>query len=108
MSRDDLKKEEIMTIENLLRNPEFYYWFLIPTIVAVFVFIKSLIILVQKRSLINWILTLLIFSLIIFSEYILGVIFFTDAWPTYLPHIGISLSLIIYSTQILLNRHLKS
>jgi hypothetical protein len=88
-----------MTIQNLLRKPEFYYWFLIPTIIAVFVFIKSILNLVKKRSLLNWILTILIIILVGFSEYILYVIFFTDAWPTYLPHFGIGLALIIYGIQ---------
>ena len=97
-----------MTIENLLRKPEFYYWFLIPTIIAVFIFTKSIMILVKKRSLINWMLTMFIVSVIIFSEYILGVIFFLDALPTYLPHIGIGLTLIIYSIQYLVNRTQKS
>jgi hypothetical protein len=96
-----------MTIENLLRKPEFYYWFLIPTIISVIVFTKSIMILVKKRSFINWIFTLFITIIIIFSEYILGVIFFLDAWPTYLPHIGIGLTLIIYSIQYLINRTRK-
>jgi hypothetical protein len=95
-----------MTIENLLRKPEFYYWFLIPTIIAVFIFTNSIIILVKRRKMINWILTMFIFSVIIFSEYMLGVIFFLDAWPTYLPHIGIGLALIIYGIQFFLNRKL--
>ncbi len=97
-----------MTVENLLRKPEFYYWFLIPTIIAVFILTKSIMILVKKGSLINWIFTIFILTVIIFSEYILGVIFFMDAWPTYLPHIGIGLTLIIYSIQYLINRAPKS
>ena len=88
-----------MTIQNLLRKPEFYYWFLIPTIIAVFVFIKSILNLIKKRSITNWIFTLLIIILVGFSEYILYVIFFTDAWPTYMPHFGIGLALIIYGIQ---------
>ncbi|WP_035664635.1 hypothetical protein, partial [Flavobacterium sp. ACAM 123] len=98
------KKLQKMTIENLIREPEFYYWFLIPTIIAVFVFTKSILILVKKRKLINWIFTIFAIIIIIFSEYILGVIFFMDAWPTYLPHIGIGLALIIYGIQFYLNR----
>ena len=93
-----------MTIENLLRKPEFYYWFLIPTIIVVFVFTKSIIILVKKRSFINWISTIFIINLLIVSEYILGVIFFMDALPTYLPHIGIGLTLIIYGIQNYVNK----
>jgi uncharacterized membrane protein len=94
-----------MTIENLLRKPEFYYWFLIPTFIAIFVLVKSTIVLKKKRSLINWALTILVISLVVFSEYILGVIFFMDAWPTYLPHIGIGLALIIYGIQFFVNKN---
>ena len=94
-----------MTIENLLRESEFYYWFLIPSIVAVFVSIKSIKFLIKKRSLINWILTAFIISLIIFSECILGVIFFMDAWPTFLPHIGIVIALIICIIQYFVNKN---
>ncbi|MBG6188390.1 hypothetical protein [Flavobacterium sp. CAN_S2] len=94
-----------MTIENLLRKPEFYYWFLIPTFIAIFVVVKSIIVLKKKRSLINWALTILVISLVVFSEYILGVIFFMDAWPTYLPHIGIGLALIIYGIQFFVNKN---
>lgn len=88
-----------MTIQNLLRKPEFYYWFLIPTIIAVFVLIKSILIGKKKPSILNWIFTILIIILLGFSEYILYVIFFTDALPTYLPHFGIGLALIIYGIQ---------
>jgi uncharacterized membrane protein len=94
-----------MTIENLLRKPEFYYWFLIPTFIAIFVVVKSIIVLKKKRSLINWALTILVISLVVLSEYILGVIFFMDAWPTYLPHIGIGLALIIYGIQFFVNKN---
>jgi len=100
--------EKNMTIQNLLRKPEFYYWFLIPSIIAVFVLIKSILILLKKRSWISWIFTILIIILVAFSEYILYVIFFTDAWPTYLPHFGIGLALIIYGIQYLINRNTKS
>jgi CHASE2 domain-containing sensor protein len=99
------EKKQIMTIENLIRKPEFYYWFLIPTVVAVFIFIKSILVLTKKRSVVNWLLTMLIIGLAIFSDYILGVIFFMDAWPTYLPHIGIGLALIIYGIQVYANRN---
>jgi uncharacterized membrane protein len=94
-----------MTIQNLLRKPEFYYWFLIPTIIAVFVFIKSTLILLKKRSVFNWIFSILIIILVGFSEYILCVIFFTDAWPTYLPHFGIGLALIINGIQFFVNKN---
>ena len=88
---------------NVLLDSEFYYWFLIPIIIAVFVFTKSILILVTKRNLINWIFTLLTISIIIFSGYILGVIFFMEVLPIYIPQIGIGLALIIYSIQHLIN-----
>ena len=94
-----------MTIQNVLRKPELYYWFLIPAFIAIFVVVKSIIVLKKKRSLINWAFTILVISLVVFSEYILGVIFFMDAWPTYLPHIGIGLALIIYGIQFFVNKN---
>ena len=94
-----------MTIENLLRESVFYYWFLIPSIVAVFVSIKSTQFLIKNRSLINWMLTAFIIGLLFFSEYILGVIFFMDAWPTFLPHIGIGIALIICIIQYFVNKN---
>ena len=94
-----------MSIENLLIKPEFYYWFLIPTVVAVCTFIKSIVTFTKKRSIVNWLLTILIINLVIFSEYILVEIFFMDAWPSYLPHIGIILALIVYGIQVYANKN---
>ncbi|WP_156831955.1 hypothetical protein [Kaistella palustris] len=88
-----------MIIENLLKENEFYYWFLFPTIIAVFLVTKTITILAKKKSFLNWTFSIIIIGLIIISEYILGIIFFTDSWPTFLPHIGIGLALIIYLIQ---------
>ncbi len=93
-----------MAIENFLYKPEFYYWFLIPTIVTVFVFIKSILILSRKRNWLNWILTIGIILSILFSEYMLYVVFFLSAWPTYLPHIIIVFALIVYGIQVYANK----
>lgn len=93
-----------MIIENLLKKPEFHYWFLFPTIITVFLVTKTIIILVSKKSFINWTFSIIIIGLTIISEYILGVIFFTDSWPTFLPHIGIGLALIIYLIQKYINK----
>ena len=94
----------MMIIENLLNKPEFYYWFLIPTIIAVFVVAKAIILLAKKRSFINWTFSTIILILNVISEYILGIIFFTDSWPTFLPYIGIGLALIIYLIQKYINK----
>jgi hypothetical protein len=93
-----------MTLKPFLKL-EFLYLFLIPTLIAAFVFIKSIIILSTKINLTNWILTLTILILIIFSEYILYVVFFKNAWPTYLPNIAIGISLILYMIQFYTNKN---
>jgi len=93
-----------MIIGNLLNKPEFYYWFLIPTIIAVFVVAKTIILLAKKRNFINWTFSTIILILTLISEYILGIIFFTDSWPTFLPHIGIVLALIFYLIQKYINK----
>lgn len=95
--------EKIMLIENMLRKSEFYFWFLIPSAIAIFVLVKSIKILIQNRNWKNWTMTPIIALIVILSEYILSVIFFMDAYPTYLPHIGIGLASFIYGFQAYLN-----
>jgi len=89
-----------MRFGDLLGKPEFYYWFLIPTVISFFVIIKSLLILLKKINSINCTYSLLIIIFVGFSEYVLFIIFFKDSWPTIIPFIGIGLALIIYRIQV--------
>jgi hypothetical protein len=90
-------------MEHLLK-PDFFYWFLIPTVISLFVFTKSIMTLNKKRNLTNWIITTLILISILFSESILYTVFFFDAWPTYLPYLVMSFAFIIYIIQLYLNK----
>lgn len=88
-------------------EPEFIYWFLIPTIFALFIFIKSIIILLTKKSIFNWIMTSIIFLLIAFSEYILFLIFFLAYYPTFVPHMIIGFAIVIFLLQFFIYKYKK-
>lgn len=85
-------------------EPQFIYWFLIPTIFALFIFIKSIFILSRRKSIFNWIITSIIFLLIAFSEYILFLIFFLGYYPTSVPHMIIGLATVIFLLQFFINK----
>lgn len=78
--------------KNLFSSIEFYFWFLFPSLIALFALVKSLQFLWSYKSLTNAVFTILIFGTIAFSVYFLYEIFFHDAWPTFLPHLGIMLT----------------
>ena len=88
-------------------EPEFIYWFLIPTIFAFFIFIKSIFILSTRKSIFNWIITSIIFLLIAFSEYTLFLIFFLDYYPTFIPHMIIGFAIVIFLLQFFINKYKK-
>jgi len=85
-------------------EPQFIYWFLTPTILALFIFIKSIFILSRRKSIFNWIITSIIFLLIAFSEYILFLVFFLDYYPTSVPRIIIGLAMVIFLLQFFINK----
>lgn len=95
-----------MNLETTIKDTEFFYWCLLPAVIGLLVLTKSIITLSKKLSFTNWILTLIITLFSIFSEYWLFVIFFMGAWPTYIPHVGIGLALIIYGVQFFANRNI--
>ena len=82
-------------------NPEFLYWFVIPTVLAALIALGSIIISLKRRSVGNWIGTLIIMVLISLSEIILYQIFFEESYPSYIPHVLIGFSLILFLIQIL-------
>src|SRR5688572_28841480 len=79
--------------------PEFYFWFLIPTLVAIFIMWRSIIISLKRKSVESWIFTSIIFVFLGLSEVILYQIFFLDSWPSFIPHGLILLSLILLGVQ---------
>lgn len=80
---------------------EFYIYGIFPMIIGLLILLKSFQITSRKKTGLNWILLVLLFSSTLLAEYILGFITFKNAWPTYLPHILIGINLILLVVQIL-------
>ena len=91
----------------MLTTPEFYFWFLFPTIVAITILVLSVILTKRSNNFVNQVSTTIIILLIIISEYVLYLIFFTGAWPTFTPHIFIVLTVMIYLLQVWRFRKIK-
>ena len=93
-----------MSIEILVTKPEFYYWFLIPTLIE-FIVLFFTIKFTKKRFMTkNIIFLVIILFLLVVSQLILIEIFFYDSWPTYIPHIAIFFCVLLVIIQYLLNR----
>lgn len=82
---------------------EFIFWFLLPVIIAIIIISKSINTLIKTRNLKNWLLTICITILILFSLTVLCSIFFYDTYPTFIPYFAIGISIILYSIQFILN-----
>lgn len=87
-----------------LIDPNYIFWFYIPTVIAILIFIKSFLFLKKTKNWINWILTPVILVTLVFSEFILYEVFFKGAWPTYMPHFIIGLDLALLLIQYILSR----
>ena len=93
-----------MSINKLISAPEFYYWYLIPTLVSVIITVCTIKYISIKADAKNICITALIILLIGLSQWVLVQIFFLDAYPAYFPHIAILLSGILVIIQALLNQ----
>jgi hypothetical protein len=81
---------------------EFYVWGILPMIIGLLILLKSIQISFRRKTILNWIVLAVIILSTSLAEYILAIITFTDAWPSYLPHILLSFNLILLFVQILL------
>lgn len=71
-------------------------------IVGILIMWKSIQISLKRRMVVSWFITLIIAVSFVLAEYMLFLISFTEAWPTYLPHILLTLNLILLGIQLLL------
>ena len=81
---------------------EFYLCGIIPMIVGILIMWKSIQISSKRRMILSWFITFIIAISFALAEYMLFLISFTEAWPTYLPHILLALNLIMLGIQLLL------
>jgi hypothetical protein len=93
-----------MSLEQLLNTEEFYFWYLLPTIVGIITIIVSAVLLIRHRTPGNIVVFVLVFLLLAFSQFILIQIFFYDFWPSFIPHLGTGLALLLVGLQIFSNR----
>jgi hypothetical protein len=91
----------------VLLNTEFYLWFFLPTLIGLFVVIKSTQISLRRKSVTAWVLTIIILLLTALSETILYQIFFQGSWASYVPHVMIGLSLVLFGLQFVFARQKK-
>ena len=89
-------------------NIEFYLWFLLPTVIELFVLIKSTQVSLRRKSVISWGLTIIILLLTVLSETILYQIFFQESWASFVPHLMIGLSIILFGLQLIFTRQKKT
>lgn len=92
-----------MSLQNLLLRPEFYYWYLFPTLVEIIICFLTVKLARKKRDNNQGITAIIIFLLII-SQWVLVKIFYFGAWPTYSPHLAIFISIILLVVQYRLIR----
>ncbi len=71
-------------------------------IVGILIMWKSIQISSKRRMVVSWVITFIIAISFALAEYMLFLISFTEAWPTYLPHILLALNLILLGIQLLL------
>ena len=68
-------------------------------IIGLLVLLKSIQSLTNAKTILNWIISTIILLSTLFAEYILALVIFKEAWPTYLPHILIILNLLLLLAQ---------
>ena len=81
---------------------EFYLYGIIPMIVGILIVWKSIKISSKRRMVVSWFITFIIAVSFALAEYMLFLISFTEAWPTYLPHMLLALNIILLGIQLLL------
>jgi hypothetical protein len=81
---------------------EFYLYGIIPMIVGILIMWKSIQISSKRRMVVSLVITFIIAISFALAEYMLFLISFTEAWPTYTPHILLALNLILLGIQLLL------
>jgi hypothetical protein len=79
-------------------------WGYLPMIIAFIEIIWSLKLLLKSSLFLNVLLSISIALLNTFSLYVLYLMFFTETWPTFVPHILIGISTILIIIQIIKNR----
>lgn len=87
---------------------EFYVWGILPIIIGLLIVLKSFQISFLRKTIFNWIILAIILLSSFLAEYILAIITFTDAWPSYLPHLLLTFNLILLFVQILLKNKVKT
>lgn len=87
---------------------EFYLWGILPMIIGLLILLKSIQISFLRKTILNWIILAILLLSSFLAEYILAIITFTDAWPSYLPHLLLAFNLILLLVQILLKNKLKT
>lgn len=89
---------------------EFYIWGILPMIIGLLslILLKSIQISFLRKTILNWIILAILLLSSFLAEYILAIITFTDAWPSYLPHLLLAFNLILLFVQILLKNKLET
>jgi surface polysaccharide O-acyltransferase-like enzyme len=94
-------------MHNLLTKPEFYYWYLLPTILGVVTIIGTIKETNKNRDYKNLCICIVALFLIGFSQVIVIQIFLFEAWPTFVPYLMIVVGLILLLLQYSSNRKRK-
>ena len=81
-------------------NLEQIIWIYLPIAIALVEIVLSMRRSLKKRTVVQWILTTVILALNSIAIYIL-VRILDDAWPTYIPHLGILISTVLLIVQTL-------
>ncbi len=89
---------------DFLKFVEVFIWLVLPITISMFILVKSALLTRKTNKVLNWIFSATIFILILFSDYILYVIYAQDAWPTIIPHIAITVSLVLFLFQYYINK----
>lgn len=79
---------------------ELLFFGIIPMIIGIVILLKSIQICFRQKKFFDWIFLILISGTTFLAEYMLVLMFFTDAWPTFLPYILIILNLVLLFFQI--------
>lgn len=85
-----------------LSHSEFYFWYLIPTLIGVFNSIKSFQLTKAKPNISNVFLMTVILALTTLAQVILIQIFFLEYYPTYIPHAATAIATLLVIVQYLL------
>ncbi len=103
----------IYEISNIIKffkmfDLEFYVWGILPMIIGLLILLKSIQVSLARKTILNWIILTIILLSSLLAEYILAIITFTDAWPSYFPHILLTFNLILLFAQIIIKNRLKT